>query len=154
MNAQLTRPLVPTLSVDGDSCLAEAIARRWTVLWARLNELDPNQGHPQELRERERLQHSLCAAQDALDAQLEWVRAGTLAGVLGQVLRLRALAYEGMFEVETECEKREVLARFDRLNILALDALEEIAGLDGEALGKRARTYRPPEFEEVLEQLL
>jgi hypothetical protein len=144
MNAHVSRRPIAALAL-GSACPAETLARRWAAVWARRDELEAgatttDHGFPE--REEEQLRELA----GVLEQQLEWVRPESLAGVYAQFLQLGGLARE-LFDNDDPHTQEQLLRRFNRLNGLALEGLERLAGINGDVLGKRDKTVRSREFQ-------
>ena len=115
-------------------CPAQILAIE--IAWAEQNALEIDAdgvGDQDDRAERDRLARYYFARSDALQSQLEWVTSKSWEGIYGQVLQLRRCASDLTGGTEPALA---VMDRIDRLQGRILDALEVLAGVNGEVLGR------------------
>jgi hypothetical protein len=145
MNAHSPRRPIAAGELTAQACPAESIARDIATLQRRIAENDQAVPKANAVRgAQDLLERQLMDRIDVLQHQLEWVQPHSLAGVYAQLLQLQDLAHQAALEVADADEREDLVRRFDRLNALALDGLERLAGVDGDKLGKRDQLYPAP----------
>jgi len=150
MNAHTpSRELLQTAEIK--RCPAARIARRLTLVYGAIDDLDQRQGPYESVDQHEanELERELWDRIEALQQELEWVRPETLSGVYAQLMRLRDLA-RTMSEEAGDLNRSKTMRRFDRLNALALEGFERLGGFDTTALGASSQHIPIPSFVEVM----